>query len=45
METEWKGGIFDVLQANVNSNIKGNAVGFFSASTVISDTLIIKPLP
>ena len=45
METEWKGGIFDVLPANVNSNIQGNAVGFFSASTVISDTLVITPLP
>jgi len=43
METEWKGGIFDVLPANVNSNIEGNAVGFFSASTVISDTLIFNP--
>ena len=45
METEWKGGVFDVLPANVLSNINGRAVGFFAASTVISDTNIIYPLP
>lgn len=46
METEWKGGVFDVLPANVKSNITGGrAAGFFAASTVISDTSVIMPLP
>ncbi len=45
METEWKGGVFDVMPANVISNIKGRAVGFFSASMVVSDTSLIHPLP
>lgn len=45
METEWKGGVFDVMPANVVSNIKGRAVGFFNASMVVSDTSLVLPLP
>ena len=45
METEWKGGVFDVMPANVISNINGRAVGFFSASAVVSDTTIVHPIP
>jgi len=45
METEWKGGIFDVLPANIPSSNQGRAVGFFAASSVVSDTNLIYPLP
>ena len=45
METEWKGGIFDVLPANIPSSNQGRAVGTFSASSVVSDTNLIYPLP
>jgi len=42
METEWKGGIFDVLPGNVRTNISNGGAGFFSVHTVVSDTLIIQ---
>jgi hypothetical protein len=45
METEWKGGVFDVMPANVVSNIRGRAGGFFNASMVVSDTSLVKVLP
>ncbi len=45
METEWKGGIFDVLPANIPGSNQGRAVGIFSASSVVSDTNLIYPLP
>ena len=45
METEWKGGVFDVMPANVISNISGRAVGFFSASSIVSDTTIVYLIP
>ncbi|MEA1896444.1 MAG: DUF4249 family protein [Bacteroidota bacterium] len=45
METEWKGGIFDVLPANISGSNQGRAVGIFSASSVVSDTNLIYPLP
>jgi len=44
METEWKGGVFDVMPANVISNITGRAVGFFSASAIVSDTIIVQSI-
>lgn len=40
-ETEWRGGVFDVLRANVPTNVSGGAVGFFAVSTVLSDTTIV----
>jgi hypothetical protein len=43
-ETEWRGGVFDVLPGNVISNISGGAVGYFSACVVLSDTTCIDPL-
>jgi len=42
METEWRGGIFDVQQGNVLSNISNGARGFFGACMVISDTTVVK---
>lgn len=42
-ETEWRGGNFDIIPANVITNIQGEQVrGFFSASAVVSDTLCVK---
>jgi len=34
LETEWRGGLFDVTPGTVFSNIKGGAVGFFGACSV-----------
>lgn len=42
METEWRGGIFDVQQGNVFSNITNGAHGFFGVCSVISDSLTVK---
>ncbi len=41
-ETAWRGGLFDVYQANAASNLSEGAIGFFAVSTVLSDTTIIK---
>jgi len=41
LETEWRGGYFDISAANVNTNLSNGAKGFFSASTVLTDTLLI----
>lgn len=40
-ETEWRGGLFDVQPGNVQTNLSEGAVGYFAASTVVSDTTII----
>jgi len=42
-ETEWRGGLFDVQPGNVRTNLSEGAIGYFSASTVISDSTIISP--
>lgn len=39
METEWRGGIFDVQHGNVPANISNGALGCFAVCMVISDTL------
>jgi hypothetical protein len=41
METEWRGGVFDVERANVPTNLSAGAIGFFAVSTVVTDTTII----
>ncbi len=41
-ETEWKGGYFDVESGNVSTNLSNGAVGYFSACTVVSDTVIVQ---
>ncbi|MCD6201054.1 MAG: DUF4249 family protein [Bacteroidales bacterium] len=43
METEWKGGVFDVLPANVKTNMHSGALGFFAACSVVTDTLVFQP--
>jgi hypothetical protein len=42
METNWRGGVFDVQKNNVITNISGGAVGFFAASSVIKETVIVE---
>jgi len=42
METEWRGGIFDVQRGNILSNMSPGAIGYFAASTVVTDTLYIE---
>lgn len=40
-ETDWRGGIFDVLPGNARSNLAEGAVGYFTAGEVIRDTVVI----
>ena len=40
-ETEWRGGIFDIEHANAITNLSEGAIGFFAATTVDTDTLIV----
>lgn len=42
METEWRGGVFDVSRANLPTNMSTGAIGFFAVSTVVSDTTIVE---
>jgi len=42
METEWRGGIFDVQQGNVITNLSQGAIGYFAASTVVTDTTLVE---
>lgn len=42
LETEWRGGLFDVSPGTVVSNIKTNAAGFFGASSVVKTTYVVK---
>ena len=41
-ETDWRGGMFDVLPGNARTNMVGDAIGFFTASDVIRDTIKIE---
>lgn len=40
-ETDWRGGVFDVLPGNARTNLSEGAVGFFVATEVIRDTVVI----
>lgn len=42
METEWRGGIFDVQPGNVKSNISNNGIGFFGVCMTLKDSVIVK---
>lgn len=42
METEWRGGLFDVQQGNVITNISNGAVGYFAVCMVVCDTVLAK---
>ncbi|MBN2485078.1 MAG: DUF4249 family protein [Bacteroidales bacterium] len=39
METEWRGGVFDVEQGNVPTNFSGEIRGWFAACMVLTDTV------
>ena len=41
-ETDWRGGYFDITQANVRTNISNGGLGFFGVCTVIRDTITVK---
>ena len=38
IESEWRGGLFDVERGNITTNLSEGAIGYFAASTVITDT-------
>lgn len=38
-ETDWRGGMFDVLPGNARTNMQGEAIGFFTAAEVLRDTI------
>jgi len=40
-ETDWRGGVFDVLPGNPAGNFGEDAYGFFTAAAVIRDTVVI----
>ena len=41
-ETDWRGGVFDVLPGNARTNLSEGAVGYFTAAEVIRDTVVIE---
>jgi len=41
LETSWRGGLWDAIPANLPTNISGNNVGFFSASSVKTATMVV----
>jgi len=41
LETEWRGGLFDVSQGEIYTNLSDGAVGFFGASMVLKDTYFL----
>lgn len=41
LETEWRGGLFDVEQGNVPTNFKNGLKGWFGVCMVISDTVTV----
>lgn len=40
-EAEWQGSLFEDARGNLPTNISNGGLGFFSASSVLSDTLIV----
>jgi hypothetical protein len=40
METEWNGGLFDVAEGNIYTNLNNGALGFFGASSVVFSNFI-----
>jgi len=43
-ETDWRGGMFDVLPGNARTNMEGEAIGFFTAADILRDTIAIDSL-
>jgi hypothetical protein len=42
LETNWRGGIFDVEHGNVKTNFSNGALGFFGACTVIEKSFFVE---
>jgi len=42
LETEWRGGLFDVSPGTIYSNIKGGATGFFGTSSVVKMSYFVE---
>ncbi len=42
-ETNWRGGLFDVERGNIPTNMSVGAIGYFAASSVVSDSLVFEP--
>jgi hypothetical protein len=42
LETEWRGGWFDMEPANVNTNLSEGAVGYFAVCNVMTDTIHVE---
>ena len=42
-ETNWRGGLFDVERGNIPTNMSAGAIGYFAASSVVSDSTIFVP--
>ncbi len=40
--TEWQGSLFEDARANLPTNISNGGLGFFSACSVISDTIVVQ---
>ena len=41
-ETEWQGSIFEDARGNLPSNISNGGLGYFSACSVIADTVVVE---
>lgn len=41
METEWRGGLFDVEHGNIPTNLSNGALGYFAVCMVVSDTILV----
>lgn len=42
LETEWRGGLFDVEQSNVPTNFRNGTRGWFGACMVLMDTVLVQ---
>lgn len=42
-ETNWRGGMFDVLPGNARTNMEGDAIGFFTVADILRDTIVLDP--
>ena len=42
VETNWSGGYFDEAHGNLQTNLSEEAIGYFSASSILIDAIIVK---
>jgi hypothetical protein len=41
-ETEWQGSLFEEIRGNLPTNISNGGLGYFSACSVVADTIVVK---